>query len=94
MIPEGVKGEFDTIKDAINLISDHIMEDSMSPAMDAQQTAQKGKSTVQMQAPMPQPMGQSVTQSGLGGNQEVASMGNPVQQGGMQGGPGQLGGPM
>jgi len=36
-----------------------------------------------------QGIGQSVSQSGVGGNQPVA---NPIEQAGMEGGPGQLGG--
>lgn len=86
------KQEFDMNVAAMQALAEHIQEDSMPIAMDAMNTVQKAQSMTQVQAPMPQGMGQMVSQSGIGGNAPVPEMGNPIAQAGMQGGPGQLGG--
>lgn len=86
--PGTYKQEFDLTRQAIAIISEHIMEDSQPAYMEPMQTSMKG---MQMSQPAQQGMGQSVSQSGLGGNQPTA---NPIQQAGMEGGPGELGGSM
>ena len=91
MIAEGInppgqyKQEFDLTKMAIAIISEHIMEDSQPAYIEPMRSVQKGMAMTQPQ----QGIGQSVSQSGVGGNQPVA---NPIEQAGMEGGPGQLGG--
>lgn len=85
--PGTYKQEFDLTKAAIGIISEHIIEDSQPAYMEPMQTSMKG---LQMSQPAQQGMGQAVSQSGLGGNQPTA---NPIQQAGLEGGPGQLGGP-
>lgn len=84
--PGTYKQEFDLTRQAIAIISEHIIEDSQPAYMESMQTSMKG---MQMSQPAQQGMGQSVSQSGLGGNQPTA---NPIQQAGMEGGPGELGG--
>lgn len=86
--PGTYKQEFDLTRQAIAIISEHIIEDSQPAYMEPMQTSMKG---MQMSQPAQQGMGQSVSQSGLGGNQPTA---NPIQQAGMEGGPGELGGSM
>jgi len=90
--PGNYKQEFDLTRTSIAIISEHIMEDSQPAYMEAQMSAQEGAQMLQPDQGQPQQvqqgMGQDVTQSGLGGNQP-----NPVQAAGMEGGPGQLGGP-
>jgi hypothetical protein len=95
--PGTYKQEFDLTKKTIQLVSEHIMEDSMPSYVEPQVSAQKGMSMTQPQGQ--QGMGQSVAPSGVGGNQPVAEPAqqqggqNPVADAGMEGGPGQLGGP-
>ncbi len=84
--PGAYKQEFDITKQTIAIISEHIIEDSQPAYMEPMQTSMKG---LQMSQPAQQGMGQVVSQSGLGGNQPTV---NPVEQAGLQGGPGQLGG--
>lgn len=84
--PGTYKQEFDLTRQAIALISEHIMEDSQPAYMEPMQSSMKG---MQMSQPAQQGMGQLVSQSGLGGNQPIA---NPIAQAGMEGGPGELGG--
>jgi len=86
--PGAYKQEFDLTKQAIALISEHIMEDSQPAYMEPMQSSLKG---MQMSQPAQQGMGQLVSQSGLGGNQPTV---NPIAQAGMEGGPGELGGSM
>ena len=86
--PGTYKQEFDLTRQAIALISEHIMEDSQPAYMEPMQSSMKG---MQMSQPAQQGMGQSVSQSGLGGNQPTT---NPIEQAGMEGGPGELGGSM
>lgn len=82
--PGQYKQEFDMTKKAIQIMSEHIMEDSQPAFMEPTQVAQKGMAMTQPA----QGMGQTVTQSGVGGNEP-----NPVGGAGLEGGPGQLGGP-
>ena len=84
--PGSYKQEFDLSKETLALVSEHIMEDSQPVYMEPQATAMKGMQMTQPQ----QGMGQTVTQSGVGGNEPTA---NPIAEAGMEGGPGQLGGP-
>ena len=89
------KMEFDMTKTALDIITEHIQEDSMPAYAETQMTNQKAQA---MTSPMPQGAGQMmnqpelgnvVTLNGLGGNQTMPNL--PAQQG-MQGGPGQIGG--
>lgn len=89
--PGNYKQEFDLLEESIAIISEHIAEDSMPAYVEPMQSAQKGMAMTQ---PPQQGMGQSVTESGLGGNQQRAEPQNPIAQAGMEGGPGQLGGPV
>lgn len=93
--PGSYKQEFDLLKNAVGIITEHMMEDSQPAYLDAQMTMAKGAQMTQPQTGI----GQMVSQSGLGGNQPtVGSQSNPMQQAnpiasaGMEGGPGQLGG--
>lgn len=98
--PGNYKQEFDLLKESIAIISEHIAEDSIPAYAEPMQSVQKGMAMTQ---PPQQGMGQSVTQSGIGGNQPRATgiggnqqgtrQQNPIADAGMQGGPGQLGGP-
>jgi hypothetical protein len=97
--PGNYKQEFDLLKESIAIISEHIAEDSIPAYAEPMQSVQKGMAMTQ---PPQQGMGQSVTQSGIGGNQPRATgiggnqqgtrQQNPIADAGMQGGPGQLGG--
>jgi len=86
--PGTYKQEFDLTRQAIAIISEHIIEDSQPAYMEPMQSSLKG---MQMSQPAQQGMGQLVSQSGLGGNQPTV---NPIAQAGMEGGPGELGGSM
>lgn len=96
--PGNYKLEFDTLKKSIAIMSQHIAEDSQPAYTQPIMSVQKGMQMSQSR----QGMGQAITQSGLGGNQpmpqgnpqENGGAGpNPVAEAGMEGGPGQLGGP-
>ena len=85
-----VQQQFDRIKLALSTISEHIDFDTTPVLAEPQIVSQMGKSL--SEPPMPQPgIGQSVTQSGLGGSQKAPNV--PKAAGMTQGGPGEMGGP-
>jgi hypothetical protein len=97
-VPSDYKAEFDALIAALGIISEHIMEDSQPVYSEPMQVASRGMQMASggSQAMGQQGMGQMVSPSGLGGNPMMPNMNaqgtNPIQQAGMQGGPGQLGG--
>lgn len=83
--------EFDRIRVSLPLISEHIDFDTTNVLAEPMMVSQVAKQQSQMMSSMPQPgIGQSVSQSGLGGSQAAPNV--PKAAGMTNGGPGQMGG--